>query len=184
METRFSIDTIGIDDFWTLNIEQHEAAIAIYNERIDAASGTGDEYEVTKLYGLRRMHLERLADLLTDHFQPTMPKLPISLYTSAASVPAFQSFTDLLGENLDQPVDLKPLDELPAPDQTRKQRLRLELAGLQELRDTVLHCIQVGETDPARFASDLVSMRCDRDQYEFRIEAIEQQLMKGGQSNG
>lgn len=112
-----------------------------------------------------------------------MPKAAINLYTSDASVQQFRSFTDLLGENLDRPVHLRPLSELPQPDKQGKQRLRTELVEVQAMLSEVLHQLAVGEQDPHRYAAELTLLHHDRQHYQQRLQALGAQLEEGGESD-
>lgn len=106
-----------------------------------------------------------------------MPK-PIRLYTS--SQPAARAFAELLADNLPQPVLVHELDELPAPDPLRRQRLRTELGVLRQQLDTVLYLLTVGESEPRRYEQELTLLRQDRTRIEGLMAEVEQQMKAAG----
>lgn len=112
-----------------------------------------------------------------------MDQQPIRVYTSDRAVQEFISFVNVLSENLEQPVQLHGLSELPAPNLSRRQQKRAELVGLRAQLEAVLYFIGLVEQRANRFPDSLVALRRERDDYELRILTLEQELgiaQKGG----
>lgn len=103
----------------------------------------------------------------------------LNLYTSNPADARFRSLATLLSQ--EQPTQLRPLSELPAPD---LQRLRTEQAFLiyQLERDRTL--LQLAQPH-VRLTHEITDLQYDITRYEQRLAAIEQQLQQeGGQDNG
>jgi hypothetical protein len=102
----------------------------------------------------------------------------INLYASLPHSPAARALADLLRVDTCQPVYLRPLSELPAPDKQHlmRQRLRNERIGLRAQLDSVCYLITLGEQRPYHYGEELTVLRADRDRYQTRLLTIGREL--------
>lgn len=110
----------------------------------------------------------------------------LTLYT--ADGPIARAFAQLLAENLTQPVRVRSLSELPAPDTQRptRQQLRQERAALLPALTGLLTTIRQAEGNPLALGQTLPDLRALRERYEGRLAHIQQVLgqQEGGPEHG
>lgn len=110
---------------------------------------------------------------------------PIHHLYAALNSP-LRDVAEQLADNLARPVVLQDISALPAPDTQRptRQQLRTELGVLRHQLDTVLYLLEVGESQPHRYAQELELLRADRTRIEGLVAGLEQQLAAPQQQQG
>ena len=97
----------------------------------------------------------------------------INVYTSNPADQGLVGFALALGHNLQRPVRLLPLAQLPAPDPLRRQALRVEHAELLEaitLTEHFLGLYQRGECPPD--AGNESGLRFDLEALRNRLRGV------------
>ncbi|OWP62911.1 hypothetical protein CDA63_11880 [Hymenobacter amundsenii] len=106
----------------------------------------------------------------------------LNLYTSNPADAGFRSLATLLAQ--EQPVQLRDLSELPAPDTIRRQRLRTERAALAQKLTADRDLVRLARAH-VRLAPEVADIKYDMSRYEQRIAEIDQQLaQEGGPADG
>ena len=98
----------------------------------------------------------------------------INVYTSNPADQGLVGFVLALGHNLQRPVRLLPLSQLPAPDPLRRQALRVEHAELLEAIALAEHFLRLyarGERQPD--ASHENGLRFDVEALRNRLRGVE-----------
>lgn len=110
---------------------------------------------------------------------------PINVYTSNAAGSNLAGVVAALGMNLGRPVQLLPIEQLPAPDLLRRQALRLEQRELREdiqRHRATLAAYRNGERQPNAGREN--GLLFDIEALGNRLRAVNGLLGEGGQDNG
>lgn len=106
------------------------------------------------------------------------------IYTSQPGAWPAKAFAHYLaGLHPHRRVELRPLSALPAPDRTRRQRLRTERADVARALGGIAQCLQLAELTPQHYPQTLAELRADRARHQGRLAEIDR-LLRGAERGG